>query len=440
MSSKVVKNQILALSGQVLPAALGMVSFMWLVRILDPKVLGEYLIYMTSVVLFEMVKSGGLQSALVMKVSDKDPVKRNRVIGSAYWLGGIVVSLSGIILLVTYFLPYGSEDSGFKVFCLWYSVLGIITLPLHIAEAEAVADQNLIFLLLLRILQSINPLIVALFAFLGYNSLQWLATVHVGVNVLLLFYVLISKKTNPALILKKTKEEVRSLVNLIKYTLATLGTTNILKSADTFLIGSFLGPTFVALYAIPQKLTELFEIPLRTLSTTAFPQLAAHHNARDKHGFNNSFISYLTWAYILYIPGLILAFILAPFFVLLIGGEKYANSADIFRVFVFFGAFLPLNRITGIVLDAIQKPGLNFLKVATMASVNIIADVAALYFSGDLRWVAFASVVNAATGCFLGLFFIKKAGVLNDEKIMPLVVRNFSEILNKVKLKLAISR
>ena len=142
----------------------------------------------------------------------------------------------------------------------------------------------------------------------------------------------------------------------------------------------------------------------------------------------------------MYIPGLILAFILAPTLVLIIGGEKYASSADIFRVFVFFGAFLPLNRITGIVLDAIQKPGLNFLKVATMALVNIVADIAALYFSGDLRWVAFASVINAATGCFLGILFIKKAGVLNDEKIMPLVSQNFQEILEKVKIKLAISR
>ena len=116
MSSKVVKNQILALSGQVLPAALGMVSFMWLVRILDPKILGEYLIYMTSVVLFEMVKSGGLQSALVMKVSEKDSEKRNRVIGSAYWLGSIVVLISGIALVVTYFLPFGSADPGCNIF------------------------------------------------------------------------------------------------------------------------------------------------------------------------------------------------------------------------------------------------------------------------------------------------------------------------------------
>lgn len=415
--SQPIKNQFLALAGQVLPAAVGMISFMLLVRVLDQQVLGEYLIYMTTVVLFEMVKSGGLQSALIMRVSENDAEKRDIVVGSAYWFGALVVISSAVLLLAGYFLSVFRQGSGFHVFCLAYAVMGFITLPLHIAEAEAVAAQKLQFLLVLRLLQSLNPLLVAVLAWMGMDTLYGLVTVHVGFNALLLAFVLLTARTNPLLVFKRSKEEVMRLFHLVKYTLATLGTTNVLKSADTFLIGAIMGPAAVALYAIPLKLTELFEIPLRTLSTTAFPQLANRFNSNDKPGFRKGFLSYLTGSYLLYIPGLMLAFALAPFLVQLIGGKQYADTAGIFRVFVLFGFFLPLNRITGIVLDAMQKPGLNFIKVAIMALVNILADLAAIYLAESLNWVAFASVINAVTGCFLGVYFIKKSGLVLDSNV-----------------------
>ncbi len=212
--------------------------------------------------------------------------------------------------------------------------------------------------------------------------------------------------------------EVKSLFNLIKYTLATLATTNVLKSADTFLIGSVMGPASVAQYAIPLKLTELFEIPLRSLNTTAFPQLAAKHNENDQKGFKDTLVQYLSWSYLLYIPGLVFAFIVAPYLVLIIGGKQYADTTPIFRVFVFLGLLLPINRMTGICLDALQKPDRNFYKVLTMAIINIVADLVVIYLTHDLVWVAFASVINAITGAVLGWWMLKNTGVLQKSKVL----------------------
>jgi len=228
----------------------------------------------------------------------------------------------------------------------------------------------------------------------------------------LMLVVLLIKKTNPLHIRFKTMEEVKNLFNLIKYTLATLATTNLLKTADTFLIGSLMGPAAVARYAVPLKLTELFEIPLRSLSTTAFPQLAANHNNNDHRGFKDSFIQYISWAYMLYLPALIIAFIFAPYIVLILGGHQYADTANIFRVFILYGIFLPANRMTGISLDALQKPHKNFYKVLTMALINITGDFVAIHFSSQLEWVAFISVLNAAIGAYLGWWMLMETGLL----------------------------
>ena len=439
-ANRAVSKQILAFSGQVLPAAIGMGSFMLLVRILEPAVFGEYIIYITAVVLFEMVKSGGLQSAIIMRISKNSAEEKIKVLGSAYWIGTLVVLISSLLLLTLFYLPIYREGSGFRVFCLWYAILGFITLPIHLAEAQAVAEQKLKFLLIVRVLQSLNPLVGALMAWRGFASVEWLATFHVGVYFLILLYVCFGRFTNPLSVKFKCPAETRRLFGLIKYTLATLGATNILKSADTFLIGAFFGPALLPVYAIPQKLTELFEIPLRTLSTTAFPTLASKFNQKDKSGLRKSFTAYMSWTYILFIPGLVLAYFLAPFLVRIIGGEAYADSTDIFRIFVLFGFFLPFNRLTGILLDAVQKPGLNFKKVAAMAIINIVADGAAIYFTDSLLWVAFASVVNAVSGCILGWYFISKNHILSEQNRdgmdFRFLINDFIESLKKIRLAL----
>ena len=408
--------QVLAFSSQLIPAVVGILSFMILVRATAPVTLGQYVIYMAAVVLFEMIKSGGLQSALVMRISGTNKDEQSKINGSAYWLGAIISLSLSVILASVYFSGIFAKSPGVQVFCGWYSLLGIITLPLHIAEATAVARQDLKFILWFRLLQSTNALLVALYAFFKGGDLKTYATVHLLFTAFLLLIVLIARKTSPLEIRYKTIKEVKALFGLIKYTLATLATTNLLKSADTFLIGSLMGPLYVAKYAIPLKLTELFEIPLRSLSTTAFPQLAAMHNEKIPGAFKKTFVEYLSWAYMLYIPALCIAFILAPNIVEFIGGHEYADTTIIFRVFIMYGLLLPTDRLTGISLDALQMPSKNFKKVFIMASVNIIGDAVAIMFTHQLVWVAFVSVLNAATGALLGWYMLNRSGVLHPGK------------------------
>ena len=416
MSAKrqILITQSLAFASQLLPAIIGVLSFMWLVRVTVPVVLGEYLIYMAAVVMFEMVKSGGLQSALVMRIAKSDTDHRRQISGSAYWLAGTFSLAVSVILVVLYVLPVFANSPGVRVFCGWYAVVGLLTVPLHIAEAEAIARQELKFILSLRLAQSANALIIAAYASFGAQSLEALATVHLCFTAVLLIVVLLLRRTNPTDIRHRVWSEIAKLFHLVKYTLATLGTTNLLKTADTFLIGALMGPAAVALYAVPLKLTELFEIPLRSLSTTAFPQLAGHFNHQDRGAFKYSFVQYVSWSYLLYLPALIGAFILAPWLVVLLGGQAYAETASVFRVLILFGLFLPLNRMTGISLDALQLPKQNFYKVAVMALINIIGDWIAIKYTGSLNWVAFVSVLNAATGAVLGWWLLQRAGFVQS--------------------------
>lgn len=409
--------QAMAFASQLFPAIIGLGSFMILVRVVQAELLGQFLMYISGVVLFEMIKSGGLQSALVMRLSGREKHMQLQTIGSAYWLGAVFSGLLSVLLAIVYFSKIFISQPGIQIFCCYYTCLGIVTLPLHIAEAKAVATQDISFLFKLRLLQSTNSLAVALYAYFRGGSLEEFATVHLLFNTGLVVFVIILRKTNPLELRHRIIGEIKELFKLIRYTLATLATTNLLKSADNFLIGSILGTKAVATYAVPLKLTELFEIPLRSLCTTAFPQLAATNNNAEKGKFKKLYVQYLSWAYLLYIPALIVAFIIAPFLVTTLGGNKYLETVSVFRVFLIFGLLLPADRMTGIALDALQKPKKNFIKVLCMASVNIIGDVLAIKFFGQLEWVALASVLNVFTGIVIGNLLLKQTGVFHGANV-----------------------
>ena len=402
----------LAMASQLLPAVIGILSFMALVRVTQPDVLGEYLIYTAAVMLFEMIKSGGLQSAMVMRVTTNDKEQQQKIIGSAYWLGGVASAAISAVLLILFFSGIFSKQPGVQVFCGWYACLGIINIPINIAEASAVARQDLKFLLYLRLAQTLGGWAIVVYAYFFSASLESFATVNLVFTAVLMGVVLLLRKTNPLLIRYKVMEEVNILMQLIKFTMAAQATTNLLKTADTFIIGSMMGPAAVAAYAIPLRLAELFEIPLRSLSTTAFPQLAKKHNHADHTGFKDMFVQYLSWGYMLYIPALLGAFIFAPYIILIFGGHKYADSTSIFRIFILLGLCLPANRIIGISLDALQKPGKNLIKIVAMAVINIVGDVVVIKFTNDLNWVAFVSVLNAASGALLGWWILQSTGLL----------------------------
>src|SRR3954462_2866602 len=102
-NKNIVVVQAQAFASQLIPAVVGVLSFMLLARNTKPDVRGEFLVYLAAVVLFEMIKSGGLQSALVMRISGNGKEQQVDIFGRAYWLGTIISFSISLILAVLFF-------------------------------------------------------------------------------------------------------------------------------------------------------------------------------------------------------------------------------------------------------------------------------------------------------------------------------------------------
>jgi O-antigen/teichoic acid export membrane protein len=215
-----------------------------------------------------------------------------------------------------------------------------------------------------------------------------------------------------------------------------------LRSADTLIISlSPLGTAAVALYSIPMKLTELQQIPLRSFVATAFPKMSKASIQGKIEEVKSTFYTYSGAMTYLFIFISLITFLFADFFVLILGGSQYMgidpvtgfNTANIVRIFSIYGLLLPIDRMTGVALDSINKPDKNLIKVGFMVITNVIGDLVAVFIFKSLIMVAIASIIFTLLGVVIGFYFLNNELHLKQQKIFSYGFDFYKDILRKMK-------
>ena len=127
----------------------------------------------------------------------------------------------------------------------------------------------------------------------------------------------------------------------------------------------------------------------------------------------------------------------------MLAGKQYAqtdivtgfNAVDIVRVFSIYGLLLPIDRMTGIGLDSINKPDVNALKVLFMVIANIIGDVVAIFLFKSLVLVAVSSILFTILGIWIGMIFLNRELTLSYNHIFSEGILFYRSIFNKLVQK-----
>jgi O-antigen/teichoic acid export membrane protein len=418
------EDNFLSLVGNLTISFFGIAGFALLARSFKMEVFGEWVLFLSSSALIEMFRYGIINTAIVRYLSGADQEERVKFIGSNGLIGLIATFIICILLYICLFAFYDSiHNSGYELFFKWYPLLAFINLPMNTALVIMQADLKFGKILFIRSLESIGFFVVVAINFLF---------LHMALLQLVLAFLVIDAFASGICVFmgwdglkyipKATKHTIKVLLNFSKYTTFTLIGTNLLRSADTFIISfSPLGTAAVALYSIPMKLTELQQIPLRSFAATAFPKLSKASMQKNVGEVKEIFYTYSGAMTYLFIGISLVTFVFADFFILILGGRQYLgtdpvtgfNAATIMRIFCIYGLLLPIDRMTGIGLDSINKPNINFLKVLYMVIANVIGDMIAIFIFKSLSLVAVASIFFTTIGIWVGFYYMDKELSLN---------------------------
>lgn len=449
---KIIKeDNFLSLAGNLILAVLGFAGFALLVRGLETDSFAQWVLFISGGSLVEMLRFGITNNGLVRFLSGANSNTKEQLIGSNVFISFIVTAIIALILIVINQLFYTTiHNSGYALFFKWYPILVFINLPWNNALIVLQAKMEYGKILLIKAINSglfFSFLLINNIAFnLSVTELVWILLL---VNLFTSLVCIFKNWDGLKLIRKANKSTNKILLNFGKYSTFTLIGTNLLRNADILIISiSPLGSTAVALFSIPLKLTELQQIPLRSFAATAFPKMSKASMEGKVKEVQNLFHTYSGALTYLFLIISTITFVFAEEFVILISGYQYLNQEAIgfniialVRILSVYGLLLPIDRMTGIGLDSINKPNINALKVIVMVVTNLVGDFIAVYIFESLELVAVSTLIFTAVGIGLGSYFLNKEfhisfyEIFNSaNKFYKTLWSQFSELKNFKKL------
>jgi O-antigen/teichoic acid export membrane protein len=407
---KLINKHTLSLASNAIMPLVGMVTVSLLARNLTEGDFGNWILFLITFTLANLLRSGFLQTSLVKFYAGASKKRAFNVAGSTWVLGFALTVILGFISLLAYLFYRG--DPSMEITIKWFGIIFFSTLPSSIALWILQAEQRFDRAFLLQLIgQGTFFISVVIIIFLHLLNFQ---TVIYGYFVCALITSILSILFGWAKIMAiphKTKECIREMVAFGKYSIGTSISSYLLRSSDTFIIKyMFVDPAAVGIYYLPQRLMEVIEIPLRSFIATALPNMSASVHKGDTRHMTYIMKKYAGILTVLLIPVSIAAFTAAGLIIQVIGGEKFVHTeaANVFRIFMCFAILLPVDRFFGITLDVLNKPHYNLTKVFLMLVVNVIGDFIGIYFTHSIYGVALASILTFLMGIVYGYWVLKK--------------------------------
>jgi O-antigen/teichoic acid export membrane protein len=412
--SKLQNKHFLSLVGNASMSVLAMITVGILLRFMPPDDVGYWFFFQSVFVLLDTFRTGFLQVAMIKFYTGAEKEKADAVLGSVWYLSLLITGTLVILNLVAaLFLPY-IENIGIINSIKWFGLCFCATLPSAISAWILQSDQRFDKLLLLRIINQGSFILMVLGVILFTKlDLNLILTINASSAGLVSLYCVFKGWTRIRTFSKRTKESIMDLFHFGKYSVGTTISSNLLRSSDTFIIMFVLGtagPAAVAMYTIPMRLMEIIEMPLRSFLSTAMPSMSEAFNRGNKKEVALIMQKYAGTLTLALFPVSIVAIIFADLAISLLGGRQYlgTDAVSVYRIFMSFAMFFPIDRFLGVTLDIIHQPRINFYKVLVMLSTNILFDFIGIHLFGNINGVALATLFTFSSGVLFGYYWLKK--------------------------------
>lgn len=390
----------------------GVVSTGFLLRLLTKEQFGQWIFFLTCSGLIDSLKFGAIGISLINKVSGaSDPELKQQYIGAGWVCGIIFVFVSFLLYLVfMLFFPGFTGESQFSLIIKWYPLYSLSLLPVFCSLSRLEAENCFNKTLKMSLIQSLTtPVLLPLAVkYVGFG-IQEMILLNITVNFLISLWLIFKKWSGLEFLFKCTKKSFKSLIYYGRFTLGTSIASNLLQSSDVLIITLMLGNTDQAIYSIPLKAVDLLHGLVGSFTVVAFPLISEAFSNNNMTRVKKIFYRYAGSLTLLFIPFLILAMALSPLIIWILGGASYAEDMRttwVLRIFLTYGVFLSIDRFTGTLLDGINKPKLNAIKVYIMLVLNIAGDIIVITLYNSIIWVALVTILNGFLGIFLGFKFL----------------------------------
>lgn len=423
-------KSFISLLGNGVSALLGLLSFALLARYTSKQEFGSWIIFLTIYGIFDTLRTGMVLNAFIKNYTQaKNQSSQQEVVGSAWQLSLMVNLVYLLLLFLVYiiFLLFNLFPE-YQFYIIWLALISMFSLPFNFATWLLNAELKIFQMSLVRVYnQAVFILLFVLFFSLThFNKIDLILLSYTLAQLITSLYCYFKNWTGFQHFKHKTKNGLLELFEFGKFSMGTLLGSNLLKSSDSFLIGKFLGSIAVATYNVPSRVVEVFDLVIRSFAITNMPALSGIYASGNMVLLKKEFERKTGFLMIILLPASIISFLFAETIVIILAGQQYKDAATLLKLFSIYTALTPLDKLSGVMLDIINKPNLNFIKVILMLTVNVSGDIICLYVFGTLESVALVSTFTFATGVVYGMYLLNKHIEVSFVNLFKLGFEEFS--------------
>ncbi len=409
--SKFKNKHFLSLVGNGVISLFGLLLFGLVYKTLPGDDVGTWLFFMATLSVLDSIRNGLLGTAMVKFYAGADDTRAKNVLGSVWYLAvavtGLMVALNALAFLALPLLHNEPTIVSIK----WVGITLISSLPFSVIFWKLQADEQYGTMLWMRMLNSGSTILayVVLIWMGNFNlrtALQW----NFITNCLTSIIGMLANLGGIRAVAHRSRASVTEILHFGKYSLATNLSSNLLRTVDTYIVTFMLGPGAVAVLSLPAKLMELVEIPLRSFVGTGMSSMATAFNQKNMHQVTYILKKYSSMLTFAFIPLTIAVFFLADIPINLLSSGKYkgTEAANIYRFVMCTALMYPIDRFTGVTLDIIHQPKINFKKVQLMLVMKIVGDVVFISLLGNLYGAPLAGFFTTLAGLLYGCMRLQK--------------------------------
>lgn len=382
-----------------------------LFRMTTQEQFGVWVLFLSITSVIEVGRIGLLQNALVKYLSTKADEEAGKITTASFTLNGMLTAL--IVLLLLALAPLAAHWFDAPELCNLFRIYCLTTVALiPFFQCNYIQQANLDFKGIFwgNLVKGgvLFGFIFVLFLTKNEVKLADLAMVQIVAAVLASFVSWGFAKKFAQFSRNIDWAWVRRLFDYGIYVFGTNLSTQLFKNVDKLLLGSLPGggKVAVALYDAAIRVTNLTDVPTASMATMLFPQ-SARRMQEGKVAVKQLYEKAVGAILAFMVPAIIAVMIFADWIILLVAGKAYAEAANLLRITILFGLFMPYAVQFGTVLDSIGKPKVNF--IYTLGSLALTAGLNYVFI---LKYGAYGAALGtllayAVTFVFMQLFLHK---------------------------------
>ncbi|WP_192349419.1 oligosaccharide flippase family protein [Algoriphagus sp. Y33] len=404
----------------------GFLGFMILVRIYSPESFGIWVLFITIVTIIELSRNGYLQNGLIkFLVSDTN---QDGEIQMSSLQQNIILTL--ILMLSTYALaPYAESVFGAP------GLSKLLRIHVYFTPFLIFHTHNLILMqakfnfrsYFFAGISKTVPFFICISFFYISNidldliQLGWIYN-FCYIIALLSSHIQVRKYLN--FVWGWNSYWFSKLFHFGIYVFGTNLLSVISSSMDKFLLGALLTPIEVAMANSAGRVTNLLDIPINSIASISFPKASDAHERKQHAEVSKTYE--LTLGAMLSFSFLYLIAILlfSKTIILFIVGKDYLATVPYLQVISLLALVRPLDRQSGVFLDAIGKPSYNMVLVfTTMLSGALFSwfFISRYGLMGGAYGIMLSLTITAVIKSFILNRFLK----INYLNILKQALRNY---------------